>query len=53
MVINHGDEPFEIRTGDRVAQLVPAAVAPAAFEPVTQLSDTARGQGGFGSTGFR
>lgn len=53
MLINLGEEPFPIKTGDRVAQLVPAAVAPAAFEPVTRLSDTARGQGGFGSTGLR
>ena len=51
LLINHGAEPFAIRRGDRIAQLVPAAVTLAAFDEVTELDDTTRGQGGFGSTG--
>ena len=51
LLINHGHEPFAIRRGERIAQLVPAAVTPAAFDEVDELCDTARGAGGFGSTG--
>ena len=51
LLINHGPEPFAIRRGVRIAQLVPAAVTLAAFDEVAQLDDTNRGQGGFGSTG--
>ena len=51
LLINHGPEPFAIRRGDRIAQLVPAAVNLAAFDEVAQLDDTQRGEGGFGSTG--
>ncbi len=51
ILINLGAEPFEVRRGERIAQLVPAAVLRATFEEVLQLSDTARGGGGFGSTG--
>ena len=46
-------EPFRIARGDRVAQLVVAAVAPVRFERVEALPDTARGEGGFGSTGVK
>ena len=53
LLINHGDEPFAIRRGDRIAQLVPAAVTPAAFDEVDELCDTERGAGGFGSTGVK
>lgn len=52
ILINHGPEPFRIARGDRIAQLVVAAVAPVRFERVEALSDTARGAGGFGSTGI-
>lgn len=48
---NHGEEPFEVRRGMRVAQLVVAAVAPARLEVVAALDDTARQSAGFGSTG--
>lgn len=48
---NHGQEPFEVRRGMRIAQLVVAAVAPARLEVVESLDDTARQGGGFGSTG--
>ena len=51
LLINHGDQPFAIRRGERIAQLVPAAVTLAAFDEVDDLNDTARGHGGFGSTG--
>jgi len=51
LLINHGAEPFAIRRGERIAQLVPAAVTLAAFDEVAKLSDTVRGGGGFGSTG--
>ena len=51
LLINHGAEPFAIRRGERIAQLVPAAVTLAAFDEVDELADTTRGHGGFGSTG--
>lgn len=50
-LINLGDEVFEIRRGDRIAQMVVAAVTPVAFEIVSELDETLRGSGGFGSTG--
>ena len=53
LLINHGDEPFAIRRGDRIAQLVPAAVTLAEFDEVDELCDTERGAGGFGSTGLK
>ncbi len=51
ILINHGDVPFVVERGMRIAQLVVAAVAPAAVEVVAALDDTARRDGGFGSTG--
>jgi len=51
ILINHGHHPFEVRRGDRVAQLVLAPVTRAAWLPVEELDETARGEGGFGSTG--
>lgn len=51
ILINHGSEPFPIRRGDRVAQLVLAPVTRAAWQEVAELDETARGSGGFGSTG--
>ena len=51
LLINHGTEPFAVRRGERIAQLVPAAVTLAAFDEVEELEDTHRGIGGFGSTG--
>jgi dUTP pyrophosphatase len=50
-LINHSDVPFTIRRGERIAQMVIASVVQAALVPVTTLSPTARGSGGFGSTG--
>jgi dUTP pyrophosphatase len=51
LLINHGDEPFTIRHGERIAQLVIAAVTRANLVEVAALSSTDRGSGGFGSTG--
>lgn len=51
ILANLGDEPFTIARGERIAQLVPAPVQRAVFEEVAALDDTARGGGGFGSTG--
>jgi dUTP pyrophosphatase len=51
ILANLGSDPFPIRRGERIAQLVPAAVQKAAFVEVDELDDTVRGSGGFGSTG--
>lgn len=51
ILANLGREPFEVRRGDRIAQLVPAPVQKAEFRQVASLSATSRGTGGFGSTG--
>jgi dUTP pyrophosphatase len=51
VLVNHGREPFRIEPGDRVAQLLVQPVARAVFVADDGLSATARGTGGFGSTG--
>ena len=51
VLANFGTEPFVVRRGDRIAQLVVGPVARAAFELVEELPPTVRGSGGFGSTG--
>jgi dUTP pyrophosphatase len=51
LLINHGDMPFTIRRGERIAQMVIAAVVRAELVLATALSETDRGSGGFGSTG--
>lgn len=51
ILINHGQDSFEVRRGDRIAQLVLAPVTRANWLPVDELDETARGEGGFGSTG--
>ena len=51
ILANLGDQPFAIARGDRIAQLVPAPVTRAALIEVDTLDGTARGEGGFGSTG--
>ncbi|WP_395651701.1 dUTP diphosphatase [Brevundimonas sp.] len=51
ILINHGSEPFVIRRGERIAQMVIAAHAQAVVEEVETLDETVRGAGGFGSTG--
>ena len=51
VLVNLGQEPVEIRRGERIAQLIVAPVARAAWVEVDQLADSARGGGGFGHTG--
>ena len=51
-LVNLGREPFSIEHGTRIAQLVIAAVARASVQEVADLDETARGGGGFGSTGL-
>ena len=51
ILANLGSDPFEIRRGERIAQLVPAPVQKARFREVEVLAETSRGAGGFGSTG--
>ena len=51
LLVNHGERPFAVIRGMRIAQLVIAPVTAAAFAEVESLPDTTRGAGGFGSTG--
>ena len=51
ILVNLGQEPFEIRRGERIAQLVIARYERATLRAVESLDDTGRGGGGFGSTG--
>lgn len=50
---NHGTEPFTVEPQMRVAQLVVMPVLPLPIEEVAELSDTERGEGGFGSSGVK
>lgn len=52
LLVNHGREPLEISRGMRIAQLVVAPVVQIMLEEIGELSETARGSGGFGSTGL-
>lgn len=51
ILVNHGSEPFVVRRGDRIAQLVVASVTRAEVVETDSLDDTERGAGGFGHTG--
>ena len=51
ILINHGEQDFVIQRGDRIGQIIFAPVFQAQFETVENLDETARGSGGFGSTG--
>lgn len=51
ILINHGKAPFVIKRGDRIAQMIIHKVKQASFQVAETLSETARGHGGFGSTG--
>ena len=51
ILVNHGDEPFLVRRGERIAQLVIAPVSHAEIVAAEELAATSRGPGGFGSTG--
>jgi len=53
ILFNFSNTPFTVRRGDRIAQLVFAKLSKAKFESVSQLTDTARGAGGFGHTGVK
>ncbi|WP_396636172.1 dUTP diphosphatase [Maribacter sp. R77961] len=53
ILINLSNEAFTIENGERIAQMVIAKHERAEWEEVQELSDTARGQGGFGSTGVK
>jgi dUTP pyrophosphatase len=51
LLVNHGQDPFEVSRGARIAQMVVQPVARAELREVEALEDSARGSGGFGSTG--
>lgn len=51
IVINHGTDPFTIKCGERIAQMIFAPFARALFREVSELDETGRGDGGFGHTG--
>jgi dUTP pyrophosphatase len=51
IVINHGDEPFTIKNGERIAQMVFSRFVRADLQEVSALDTTRRGEGGFGHTG--
>ncbi|HVY89521.1 MAG TPA: dUTP diphosphatase [Hyphomonadaceae bacterium] len=51
ILINHGKDPFIVKRGERIAQMVIAPVTRAVFDHVDSLDETKRGTGGFGSTG--
>ncbi|MDR2912699.1 MAG: dUTP diphosphatase [Alistipes sp.] len=51
ILVNLSSEPFEIRAGERIAQLVVARHERVEWQPTDELSETTRGAGGFGSTG--
>ena len=53
ILINHGADDFVVRRGERIAQLLIAPVVHAAWRETETLDETARGEGGFGSTGGR
>ena len=53
ILINLGDAPFEVKVGDRIAQLVVAPVLQPTVVEATEIDETDRGAGGFGSTGVR
>jgi dUTP pyrophosphatase len=52
LLINHSEDDFNIKSGDRIAQAVVQKVYQASFEIVEELDQTVRGSGGFGSTGI-
>ena len=53
LLINHGQEVFQIQSGDRIAQMVIAKHEQITWEPVFELDETDRGTGGYGSTGIQ
>ena len=53
VLFNHGDQDFEVKMGDRIAQLILEKIDTPKMEEVQALEDTVRGTGGFGSTGVK
>lgn len=53
IMVNHGKQVFEVKKGDRIAQLVIHEVERVTFEEASELKPTKRGEGGFGSTGIQ
>jgi dUTP pyrophosphatase len=53
LLINHGSEPFTVKRGDRIAQMIVAPVLRAQFQETSSLDATTRSSAGFGSTGLR
>ena len=53
VLFNHGDQDFEVKMGDRIAQLILEKIDTPPVEEVQGLDDTVRGSGGFGSTGVK
>ncbi len=53
ILINHGPRPFRVSRGMRIAQMVVAPIVAVAWEECARLPETARGDGGFGSTGIK
>ena len=53
ILINLGKEPFTVKNGERIAQIIVAPVTLGNFIPFKELSSTQRGEGGFGSTGVK
>jgi dUTP pyrophosphatase len=51
LLINFGDTAFEIKNGERIAQMIIAKHETASWQQTDQLNETARGAGGYGSTG--
>jgi dUTP pyrophosphatase len=53
LLINHGQETFEIQNGERIAQMIVAKYERVIWEISTELNTTERGAGGYGSTGIK
>jgi dUTP pyrophosphatase len=53
ILVNLSNTPFEIKHGERIAQMIIAKHETVIWQPVAQLSETARGEGGFGSSGVK
>lgn len=53
IMINHGQEPFIVQRGDRIAQMIVAPIIQVEWDPQNDLEETERGEGGFGHTGVR
>lgn len=53
ILYNSSDEAFHVTRGMRIAQMVPAAVVPSCIDEVDELTETKRGEAGFGSTGTK